>query len=75
MKLCDDYLVSEYPEGRIALQVHDELLFEVPPKPPKKHVRELKRLMELAASEYGIHAPASAGVITSRWDKEVDIRL
>jgi DNA polymerase I-like protein with 3'-5' exonuclease and polymerase domains len=55
--------------------VHDELLFEVPPKPPKKHVRELKRLMELAASEYGIHAPASAGVITSRWDKEVDIRL
>lgn len=75
MKLCDDYLVSEYPEGRIALQVHDEIDFEVPVKLPKKHVRNLKDLMESAASQYGIHAPVEASLITHRWDKEVKILL
>jgi DNA polymerase-1 len=75
MKLCDDYFTSEYPEGRIALQVHDELLFEVPVKIPKKHVRNLTNLMESAASYYGIIAPVEASLMTHRWDKEVKILL
>ena len=75
MRLCDDYLSSEYPEGRIALQVHDELDFEVPQRVPKKHVRALKQCMEDAASHYGIYAPVDIKLITHRWDQEVSIKL
>lgn len=75
MKLCDDYLISEYPEGRIALQVHDELDFEVPERIPKTHVRNLKALMEQAATEHGVYAPVEIKLITQRWDKEVRIVL
>lgn len=75
MALCDNYLTSEYPEGRIALQVHDELDFEVPIRIPKKHVRNLKDLMEAAASTYGIKAPVEVNLITHRWDKELKIAL
>lgn len=75
MALCDAYLTSEYPEGRIALQVHDELDFEVPARIPKKHVRNLKDLMESAASHYGVKAPVEVNLITDRWDKELKIKL
>jgi DNA polymerase I-like protein with 3'-5' exonuclease and polymerase domains len=75
MALCDAYLTSEYPEGRIALQVHDELDFEVPVRMPKKHVRNLKDLMESAASHYGVKAPVEVNLITNRWDKELKIHL
>jgi len=75
MALCDAYLTSEYPEGRIALQVHDEFDFEVPVRMPKKHVRNLKDLMESAASHYGVKAPVEVNLITNRWDKELKIHL
>lgn len=75
MSLCDTYLSTHYPDGRIALQVHDELDFEVPARIPKHHVRNLKSLMEQAASDYGIHAPVDVALITTRWDKEVKVKL
>ena len=75
MFLCDEYLTSEYPEGRIALQCHDELVFEVPKCPPKKHIKELVRLMELAAEEYGVIAPVEADVCFHSWDKSRKIVL
>lgn len=75
MAKCQDYLDSEYPEGRIVLQVHDELDFETPAKPPKKHLRELKRLMEQAAADYGIYAPVECDVITRNWNKGMKVEL
>lgn len=75
MYLCDRYFSEHYPEGRIALQVHDELDFEVPVRIPKYHVRKLKEQMELAASRYGILAPVEISLITTRWDKETRIAL
>ena len=74
MFLCDQYLTSEYPEGRIALQVHDELVFEFPSKPPKKHVFAITKLMEQAADEYGVTAPVEAEVCFKSWDKPVKVR-
>lgn len=75
MAYCQDYLDSEYPEGRIVLQVHDEIDFETPAKPPKKHLRELKHLMEKAASDYGIFAPVECDVITRNWNKGKKVEL
>jgi DNA polymerase-1 len=73
MRLCDDYLSSEFPEGRIVLQIHDELVFEMPKRFPKKHAFELAKCMEQAASELGLHAPVEPELIVSRWDKSVPI--
>lgn len=74
MRLCDDYLTSEYPEGRIVLQCHDELVFEFPAYFPKKHVWNIVNLMEQAASEYGIHAPVDPELCTQSWNKSVKVQ-
>ena len=74
MKLCDDYFSSEYPEGRMVLQCHDELIFEMPTRFPKKHVWNLVDLMEQAASEYGIHAPVDPELCTQSWNKSVKVK-
>lgn len=73
MRLCDDYLSSEFPEGRIVLQVHDELVFEMPKRFPKRHAFSLADCMMQAASELGLHAPVDPELIVSRWDKSVPI--
>jgi DNA polymerase I-like protein with 3'-5' exonuclease and polymerase domains len=75
MRYVDDYLVNEYPEGRIVLQVHDELDTEVRERIPKRHVREIKGLMEQAASELGVYAPVDMTLIKHRWDQETKIIL
>ena len=74
MRLCDDYLTSEYPEGRIVLQCHDEIVFEVNRCVPKKHVFALTDLMQKAADEYGIYAPVEAELCTQSWDRSVKVR-
>lgn len=73
MRLCDDYLSQNYPEGRIVLQVHDELVFEMPAYFPKRHAFGLADCMMAAAKEYGMHAPVDPELITTRWDKSVSI--
>jgi DNA polymerase I-like protein with 3'-5' exonuclease and polymerase domains len=73
MRLCDDYFTSEYPEGRLALQCHDEIVFQVPAKVPKKRVFDLTDLMQQAAAEYGIHAPVEAEVCFKSWDKGIKV--
>ena len=74
MKLCDDYMVNEFPQGRIVLQCHDELVFEAPKYFPKKHVWNLTDLMEQAAADYGVKAPVEPELVTTCWDKSVKIR-
>lgn len=75
MRLCDDYLTSVYPQGHLTMQVHDEVVFDMPERFPKKHATALKQLMEDAALEYGVHAPVSCELCTHGWDKGKDIKL
>lgn len=73
MALCDEYLRNEFPYGRIVLQVHDELVFEMPAKFPKKHAYALADCMMAAAKHYGIVAPVDPELILGGWDKSVQI--
>lgn len=75
MRMCDDYLMSNYPEGHLALQVHDELDFDMPVKFPKKHALALKTLMEEAALHYGVVAPVECELVTHGWNKGKKIKL
>jgi DNA polymerase I-like protein with 3'-5' exonuclease and polymerase domains len=75
MCLCDDYLTQYYPEGRIAMQVHDEINFEMPARFPRKHAVRLKELMEQAALEYNVSAPVNTELVTHSWSKGKELVL
>lgn len=69
MRKCDDYLVENYPDGHLVLQVHDELDFDMPAHFPKKHGLRLKQIMEEAALHYGVVAPVECEITTRRWNE------
>ena len=73
--LCDDYLAANYPAGRLVLQVHDELDFDMPAKFPKKHGLKLKQLMEEAALHYGVLAPVECEITTRRWNETKEVKF
>lgn len=75
MRMCDDYLATSYPAGRLVLQVHDELDFDMPAKFPKKHGAKLKSLMEEAAAHYGVLAPVECEITTRRWNETKEVKL
>lgn len=75
MRLTDDYLTQHYPQGRLVMQVHDEISFDVPARIPKHHVRNLRDLMQEAASQFGVYAPVNCEVATRRWNETRDVCL
>lgn len=75
MRLCDDYLSANYPEGQLVLQVHDELVFNMPAKFPKKHAKALQQCMEDAAMHYGVVAPVNCELTTRNWNKGKEIKI
>ncbi len=75
MRLCDDYLATNYSAGHLCLQVHDELDFDMPAKFPKKHGLRLKQLMEEAALHYGVLAPVECEITTRRWNETKEVKL
>jgi len=75
MRMCDDYLASNYSAGHLCLQVHDELDFDMPAKFPKKHGLRLKQLMEEAALHYGVLAPVECEITTRRWNETKEVKL
>lgn len=62
MYLTDKYLTENYPDGRLCMQIHDEIVFQLPARPSKDVVRKLCSLMEDAGSHYGVETPVDAEV-------------
>ena len=62
MVLCDAYLEENYSEGRLVMNIHDELVFQTPEKPPKTIIKSLCRLMESAGESFGITTPVEPSV-------------
>lgn len=75
MRLCDDYLSSEYPEARLVMNVHDEIVFQTPAKPPKRHIRQLCHLMKSAGSYYGVDTPVDAEVCPRNLAHKIKVKL
>lgn len=72
---CDLYLTEHYPDGRLAMQVHDELNFEMKAKFPKKHAVTIKEIMESAALHYTVYAPVNSEIIKHSWNQGIEIKL
>ena len=62
---ADKLIQEKYPEAKMILQIHDELLFEVPEKTAEKFAQDVKVVME---SVYGLSVPLVADVkIGDNW--------
>jgi DNA polymerase-1 len=62
---ADKLIQEKYPEAKMILQIHDELLFEVPEKTAEKFAQDIKVVME---SVYGLSVPLVADVkIGDNW--------
>lgn len=46
MLAADKLIHEKYPKARIVLQIHDELLFEIPKKEAEKFAQDIKTVME-----------------------------
>lgn len=74
MLRTSEYLNAEFPTARIVLQVHDELVFDFPQGiagPTRnrnlRHVRELRRLMELGGDDIGVPTPVNVEYCPVTW--------
>jgi DNA polymerase I-like protein with 3'-5' exonuclease and polymerase domains len=75
MFLTDQYLTNHYQEGRLVMQIHDEIVFQLPARPPKLHVRNLCKLMEDAGAFYGVETPVDAEVCFDSLAKKRNVVL
>jgi DNA polymerase-1 len=65
MLAADKLISKKYPEVKMVLQIHDELLFEVPEKEAEKFAKDIKTEME---SVYKLSVPLIADVkIGDNW--------
>ena len=70
---CHDYLREHHPCCKLMLQVHDELMFEVPKSYFHKHRKDittnLVRCMEQQGDRIGVPTPVSGSLITTNWSE------
>ena len=56
---ADKFIREKYPQARMVLQIHDELLFEVPEREAEKFASGIKDIME---NVYKLSVPLVADV-------------
>lgn len=72
---CYEYLTSIQKAGYdpyIAMQIHDELLFDFPIADNDLALSRLKTIMERAATNLGIEAPVEVSVVREKWSVKED---
>jgi DNA polymerase I-like protein with 3'-5' exonuclease and polymerase domains len=72
---CDNYMVDEMEDSRIVMQIHDEIVFQTPAKPPKKHIRHLSQIMEQAGAHFGVETPVDVELCQRSLDRKVSVIL
>jgi len=71
-----EYLEANVPGGFITMQVHDELVLDLPCGPKRgsnlAHIMEVKRLMELSGDDIGIPLRVDYSFHPNNWAKSED---
>lgn len=65
---CHEYL-SALPDHHLTMQVHDEIVFDLPQGGNTKVVRRLRRLMEMSGEDIGVPTPVSAECHSKNWSE------
>jgi len=60
-------------DGRMILQVHDELVFDFPKGSPRSRVERMQKLMELGGDDIGVPTPVSVEYHPGNWGKGIAI--
>lgn len=79
---CREYLRSECPRAFMAMQVHDELVFDFPAGKGLRpwmtnapHIREIRKLMEQGGADFGIPTPVNVEYCADHWDNSVPVKI
>ena len=74
MNLCGDYLQQERDRkqysGHMKFQIHDELIFDLPKKTPKRNrrvINKIVKLMEQPGKDIGMVLPVDVEVTNTDW--------
>lgn len=66
MRLVDDYIKDQELEARMILQVHDEIIFEMPIKEEKKHAEKIRQMLQTIGPPKGWRVP----IVVDKWTRE-----
>jgi DNA polymerase-1 len=75
MEYTDAYLENEMEDARLILPIHDELVFETKVEPDKEDIRNLKKLMENAGKDYGVHTPVDVELCKYNLSRKTKVHL
>ena len=75
MYACWEYLYDNVPDGRLCLNVHDEIIFDFPVGEGDQHIRHLCDLMEENGAKYGVDCTVGAKYIDTNWASGVDVEF
>ncbi len=67
MVAIDDYLVSNNIDGRVLLNIHDDVATEFPAAEYAAHIPNIYRIMNEASMKYNLPLPSSCDVTYTRW--------
>lgn len=65
----------DWIKSRIALQVHDELIFQFPVKHDTRIIRKIMGVMEYAGEQFGMQTPVDASIVTTHWGAKEKVDL
>jgi DNA polymerase I-like protein with 3'-5' exonuclease and polymerase domains len=71
----DRFLASHYSEGRLVMQIHDEIVFDVPEKTPSSVIGRLCREMERAGDYFGVETPVDADLCVHNLSEKQEVKL
>ena len=74
MIALNDYFTSNNIDGRVIMNIHDDIVSEFPIHEAAKHAPEISRIMNEAGIKYELPVPSSADITYTRWSDIHEIK-